>query len=66
MMNVTPVLKLCIVAKLKGFCKSVDFELSKKEIILGGSESDESPESVSNSLLLAWKQVIRSSRTARK
>lgn len=64
-MTVTSVLKLCIVAKLKGFCKSVNFELIRKEIILGGSESDESLESVRKSPLLAWKQVMRSSRTAR-
>lgn len=65
MMSVTPVMKLCIVAKFKGFCKSVDFELIKREIILGGSESDESLESV-RKILLALKQAIVSSITARK
>lgn len=52
MMGVAPMMKLCIVAKLKGFCKSVDFEFIEKEIILSGSES------VRKNLLLAWKQSL--------
>lgn len=41
MTSVTPVTKLCIVAKFKGFCRSVDFELVKRKIILDGSKSEE-------------------------
>lgn len=44
MMELTLVIRLCYTAKVKEFCKwsegstLIDFELRKKEIILGGSD----------------------------
>lgn len=66
MTGVTPVMRLWVMANVKKLYSSVDFELIKREIILGGSGSHDSLESVRKILLLALKEATMNSVTARK